>query len=65
MINSRGDPISGRGMGCWCILSIHAKGCILKTVHLRRDRRKEQEQQLVSYMTEHDGDVVGFGETRA
>ena len=31
---------------------------------MRRDRRKEQQQQLASYMTEHDGDVVGFGDTR-
>ena len=36
----------------------------MTTVHLRRDRRKEQQQQLASYMTEHDGDVVGFGDTR-
>ena len=37
---------------------------MLTAVHLRRDRRKEQQQQLASYMTEHDGDVVGFGDTR-
>ena len=37
---------------------------MLTTVHLRRDRRKEQQQQLASYMTEHEGDVVGFGDTR-
>ena len=37
---------------------------MLTTVHLRRDRRKEQQQQLVSYMTENEGDVVGFGDTR-
>ena len=64
MIDSSGDPSSGRGMGCWRLLSIQARGFMLTTVHLRRDRRKEQQQQLVSYMTEHDGDVVGFGDTR-
>ena len=38
---------------------------MLTTVHLIRDRRKEQQQlQLASYMTEHGGDVVGFGDTR-
>ena len=36
----------------------------MTAVHLRRDRRKEQQQQLASYMTKHDGDVVGFGDTR-
>ena len=64
MIDSSGDPISGRSVGCWCLMSIHARGCMLTTIHLRRDRRKEQQQQLASYMTEHDGDVVGFGDTR-
>ena len=38
---------------------------MLTTVHLRRDRRKQQQQQLASYMTEHVGDVVvEFGGTR-
>ena len=37
---------------------------MLTTVHLGRDRRKEQQQQLASYMKEHDGDVVGFDDTR-
>ena len=37
---------------------------MLTAVHLRRGRRKEQQQHLASYMTEHDGDVVGFGDTR-
>ena len=46
------------------MMSIQARGCMLTAVHLRRDRRKEQQQQLASYMTEHDGDVVGFGDTR-
>ena len=64
MIDSSGDPISGRGVGCWRLMSIQARGCMLTAVHLRRDRRKEQQQQLASYMTEHDGDVVGFGDTR-
>ena len=64
MIDSSGDPISGRGVGCWRLMSIQAGGCMLTAVHLRRDRRKEQQQQLASYMTEHDGDVVGFGDTR-
>ena len=64
MIDSSGDPIGGRGVGCWRLMSIQARGCMLTTVHLRRDRRKEQQQQLASYMTEHDGDVVGFGDTR-
>ena len=64
MIDSSGDPSSGRGMGCWRLLSIQARGWMLTTVHLRRDRRKEQQQQLASYMTEHDGDVVGFSNTR-
>ena len=64
MIDSCGDPISGRGEGCWRLLSIQARGCMLTTVHLRRDRRKEQQQQLASYMTEHEGEVVGFGDTR-
>ena len=64
MIDSSGDPISGRGVGCWRLLPIQARRCMLTTVHLRRDRRKEEQQQLASYMTEHDGDVVGFGDTR-
>ena len=64
MIDSSRDPISGRGMGCWRLMSIQARGCIMTAVHLRRDRRKEQQQQLASYMTERDGDVVGFGDTR-
>ena len=64
MIDSSGDPISGRGAGCWRLMSIQARGCMLTAEHLRRDRRKEQQQQLASYMTEHDGDVVGFGDTR-
>jgi len=65
MIDSSGDPISGRGVGCWRLMAIQARGCTLTAVHLRRDRRKEQQQQqLVSYMTEHGGDVVGFGDTR-
>ena len=64
MIDSSGDLISGRGVGCWRLLSIQAKECMLTTVYLRRDRRKEQQQQLPSYMTEHDGDVVRFGDTR-
>ena len=57
MIDSSGDPISGRGVGCWRLMSIQARGCMLTAVHLRRDRRKEQQQQLASYMPEHDGDV--------
>ena len=65
MIDSSSDPISGRGVGCWRLMSIQARGCILTTVRLRRDRRKaQQQQQLASYMTEYDGDVVGFGDTR-
>ena len=64
MIDSSGDPISGRGVGCWRLMSIQARGCMLTAGHLRRDRRKEQQQQLASYMTEYDGDVVGFGDTR-
>ena len=34
----------------------------MTAVQLRRDRRKEQQQQLASYMTGHDGDVVVFGD---
>ena len=65
MIDSSGDPtISGRGVGCWRLMSTQAGGCMLTAVHPRRDRRKEQQQQLASYMTEHDGDVVGFGDTQ-
>ena len=64
MIGSCKYPISGRDEGCWRLLSIQARRCVLKTVDLRRDRRKEQQQQLASYMTEHEGDVVGFGDTR-
>ena len=36
----------------------------MTAVHLGRDRRKEQQRQLASYMTEPDGDEVGFGDTR-
>ena len=64
MIDSSGDPISGRCVGCSRLMSIQARGCMLTAVHLRRNRRKEQQQQLASYMTEHNGDVVGFGDTR-
>ena len=54
MIDSSGDPISGRGVGCWRLMSIQARGCMLMAIHLRRDRRKEQQQQLASYMTEYE-----------
>ena len=64
MIDSSGYLISGRGVGCWRLMSIQARGCMLTAVHLRWDRRKEQQQQLASCMTEHGGDVVGFGDTR-
>ena len=36
----------------------------MSAVQLRRGRRKEQQQQLASYMTEHDENVVAFGDTR-
>ena len=66
MVDSSGGPISGRGVGCWRLVPIQEKGCMLTAVHLRRGRRNEQQQQLASYMTEHDGDdVVGFGDYSA
>ena len=36
-------------------------------MHLKEDerrRRREQQYQLAAYMTDNDGGVVGFGDTR-
>ena len=45
-------------------MSVQARGCMTTAVHLRTDRRREQQLQLAAYLAEAGSEVTGFGDTR-